>query len=229
MSELAADLLEEETDDPCRKSYCLAVTYQCNWKCDYCCVDTHNRVEPTFERVMELANRVEPGMHVSLTGGEPGMMDEELLIKLLDLFEAKGCIIGVNTNGLFFIKYPHHMHRINDYRYHCSEDLTNKIYIPEGYENLNIKFLVVVTDKNFGNLQKFLDKNPGIDFVIYSADQHIVNGKPGAKLSSANRIKLYQQFKDRIRLDQIEYLFNRNNQTSGCRNLVRLNDRHIKD
>lgn len=220
--------LTEHQDDQCRECYCLTVTYKCNWHCDYCCVDTHNQPEPTIDRIMELADRVRPGTHVSLTGGEPGLMDEDLLIKLLDMFEAKNCVVGVNTNGLFFIKYPHHMHRINDYRYHCSEDLTNTIYKPEGYENLNIKFLIVVTDKNFPRLEKFLDKNKDIDFVIYSADQHPVNGQPGQKLSPANRIKLYQQFKDRIRLDQIEYLFSKNNQTSGCRNLIRLDNRHIK-
>lgn len=213
----------EIEDTGCGPSYCLAVTYQCNWDCDYCCVDTHNQKEPSEERVLALAEKVEPGAHVSLTGGEPGMIKENLLIKLLDLFEAKGCVIGVNTNGLWFINYPQYASRINDYRYHCSLDLKNKIWQPPGHEDMNIKYVIVVTDKNFPSLERFLSMNEHIDVAVYAADQHVVHGKPGTKLSAGNRIKLYQQFKDKnIRMDNIEYLFSRNSKTSQCSNLVRL-------
>jgi len=193
----------EIEDTGCGPSYCLAVTYQCNWDCDYCCVDTHNQKEPSEERVLALAEKVEPEAHVSLTGGER--------------------VVGVNTNGLWFINYPQYASRINDYRYHCSLDLKNKIWQPPGHEEMNIKYVIVVTDKNFPRLEKFLSMNEHIDVAVYAADQHVVHGKPGTKLSAGNRIKLYQQFKDKnIRMDNIEYLFSRNSKTSQCSNLVRL-------
>ena len=212
----------------CGPSYCITITYKCNWDCDYCCVDTHNQLEPTEEYVLSMAERVAPGAHVSLTGGEPGLVKEELLTKLLKIFNEKGCTIGVNTNGLFWIKYPQYVDQINDYRYHCSLDLKNKIWQPPGHEKMDIKYLVVVTDKNFPRLESFLDKNKGIDIAVYSADEHIVHGKLGTKLGAGNRIKLYQNFKHRIRMDNIEYLFSRNKQTGQCRNLIRLDPRHIK-
>lgn len=220
--------IEQDERDVCGESYCLTVTYKCNWKCDYCCVDTHMKKEPTLEKIMEWAEAVKPGTNVSFTGGEPGLMDESLLVTLLDLFESKGCNIGCNTNGQFFIKFPQYVHRINHFMYHCSQDLTNKIWQPPGHENLNIKYLVVVTDKNFPRLQRFLDRNEGVPIVVYSADFYMVNGKPGQKLSASNRIKLYQQFKDKIRLDQLDYLFDRNKYTRGCKDLIRLSPDFVK-
>lgn len=222
--------IKQDEDDESKVNYCISVTYKCNWDCDYCCVDTHNQQEPAEETVLNYARQVKPFSHVSLSGGEPGMIEESLLIKLLDIFEEKKCVIGVNTNGMFWIKYSQYADRIDDYRYHCSLDLKNKVWKPPGHENMNIKYLIVVTDKNYPLLDSFLTKNEDIPIVVYSADEAIVHGKPGTKLSAGNRIKLYQNFKHRIRMDNIDYLFSRNIRTNNCKpkKLIRLNDRHQK-
>ena len=219
----------EQDEDVCQGSYCLTVTYKCNWKCDYCCVDTHMQVEPTIEKVMSLAENIKPGTNVSFTGGEPGLMDENVLITLLEKFESMNCTIGLSTNGLFFIKFPQYLHRFKNIMYHCSQDLKNKVWKPPGHENLNIKYLIVVTDKNFPRLEKFLDKNADIEFAVYSADFYMVNRKPGQSLSMKNRITLYKEFKHRIRMDNLDYLFERVKYTKGCKDLIRLAPGFIKD
>ena len=211
----------DDTDSCNQLRYCLITTYKCNWDCDYCCVDTHNQPEPSRERVLELANRVQPDSHVTLLGGEPGMLEEEMLVTLLELFEAKNCDVSVATNGLFFIKFPQHLHRIHRFHYHCSLTLKNTVYQPPNHEELSIKYLIIVTDESFPRLDAFLTKNSHIAFTVTAADQHIkVDGTPTTKLSAGNRIKLYQNFKERIRLDTIDVLFSRNRQTKNCRNIV---------
>lgn len=201
------------------KDYCISVTYKCNWSCDYCCVDTHSRADPTDEQVMKNAELIEPGAHVSLSGGEPGLMSEQLLVKLLDLLESKNCVIGVNTNGMFFKNFPQYLHRINDFRYHCSPDLRNKVWLPPEYKLLNIKFVIVVTDESYSRFEEFITKNSKIKFTVYFADKSIVNGNWGTTLSPKNRIDLYMKYKHLITPESVTHLFSNKDQA-----LVRLSN-----
>jgi 2-iminoacetate synthase ThiH len=43
----------------------LVVTWICNWHCDYCCVDTHNRPTLTMDEVKAKLDKVIPGYNVT--------------------------------------------------------------------------------------------------------------------------------------------------------------------
>jgi len=203
-------------------AYCISVTFECNWDCNYCCVDTHNKVEPTQEFILDQARSVEPGSTVSLTGGEPGLISEDFLVKILAILQEKGCRIKVNTNGMFFRKFPQYLDQIYGFLYHASIDLRNKVWLPKGYEDLNINYLIVVDDDSFPRLPTFLERNSHIEFTIRSADKCIVHGKPGSALSPSNRIKLYTQFKHLIDEEDLPNLFSRCRDTQYGKKLIRL-------
>lgn len=205
-----------------QQNYCIAITSACNWDCGYCCVDTHNRPEPSLELVLQRIEGIAPGSHVSLTGGEPGMVSEERMETILAALEAKGCQIGVNTNGMFFQKHAKQMSRIYDYVYHCSFDLRNKVWLPENHESLNTSYIIVVTNETYPRLESFLTRNSDIDIVIFSADKFTVHGKPGEFLDHKHRIKLYQEYKHLLNNDRVEYLFSKNTEIGNRNKLTRL-------
>lgn len=203
-------------------NYCLSVTYQCNWDCNYCCADTHNRKEPSRDFLDFRLNEIEPESDVSITGGEPGLIPDELMSHIFDSLEAKNCRITVNTNGLFFKKHAKYIPRVAEFLYHCTLTFKNKVWLPEGWEKLNIDFMCVVADDTVDRLKSFLEKNKHLKIAVYSADRHIVNGKPGVSLSHKNRIRAYQECKEYIREDMVEFLFNTCKQVNDQNGLIHL-------
>ena len=194
------------------KEYCLTVQYKCNWKCDYCIVDTHSQKEITKDELIHKLEIIEPGSEVSITGGEPGLISKELLEFIFSELKKKHCQINVNTNGTFFEKYPEYYQYIQNYLYHCSEhlDLSIPIIIPDNPDN-KIDYLLVVTDNTYQNIEEFIKKYPNILFHIYAADPVMVNGQSGKFLSKQNAFKIIKQFKDRIHPNSYKSLFNISN------------------
>ena len=209
-------------DEPERQNYCVTVTYTCNWDCSYCCTDTHSQPEPSMESILAKIDTIAPGSHTSLSGGEPGMLSDENMDIVLTALEAKQCLIGVNTNGLFFHNHKKHMHRIYDYVYHCSFDLRNRVYQPVNHEELDIDYVVVVTNEAYPRLKEFLIKNSHVKIIVYSADKYTVRGKPGEFLDHKHRIKLYQEHKHLMDTSRLGYLFDINSQTSSQKTLNHL-------
>ncbi len=205
-------------------NYCLSVTYECNWDCNYCCADTHRRAEPTFERIKKHLDTVEVGSKVSISGGEPGLAPREVMDYVFAELEHKQCRIHVNTNGVFFMKYKDLVPRVHEFLYHCSLDLRNKVWAPKGWETMNIDFMIVVADDTVDKLDEFLERNKHIPIAVYSADKYAsVNGQPGVWLSHKNRIRAYQICKKHnIREDMIEFLFSKCKQVNDSVGLVHL-------
>ena len=146
----------------------LVVTWKCQWFCDYCCVDTHNRPTLTMDEVKAKLDKVIPGYNVTLSGGEVGTMKREDIVFILDELEKKECRPSINTNGLFIKRYRDLLPRFDTILYHCSEDLDidDEIIIdPE----LNLQYLLIVTDNNYNKLEAFLNKYPNIQFSLVAA------------------------------------------------------------
>jgi len=146
----------------------LVVTWVCNWFCDYCCVDTHNRPKLTMEEVKAKLDKVIPGYNVTLSGGEVGTMKRDDIEFILSELESKGCPVSINTNGLFIKRYRDLLPRFDTILYHCSEDLDINDDIIIDTE-LNLQYLLIVTDNNFNRLDAFLAKYPDIKFNLVAA------------------------------------------------------------
>ena len=182
----------------------LVVTWVCNWHCEYCSVDTHNRPRMTMDDVRAKLERVTPGYHVTLSGGEVGSMRREDVEYILDTLESKGCAISINTNGLFIKRYKDLLHRFDTVLYHCTEDinLSDEIIIDDG---LNLDYLVIVTDNNFARLGDFLNKYPSITFSLVAASNP--EGITGPTLSAANKHRMLAQYHTRMTEDSKKRVF----------------------
>ena len=175
-------------------SYTLYLTYKCNWFCNYCSEDTHNRNEITFEEIQRKVEAIPPNSDVALTGGEPGILKKPVITWVLEQLKAKGCFVNVNTNGTFFKKHPELCHIPDSFLYHCSEHLEDdEIYIPDFVDRSKIDFQLVLTDKSLHRLEYYVNKYPDIKFLVFAAGNVIGEG-----LSRANGFKVYAEFKDRI-------------------------------
>jgi organic radical activating enzyme len=173
----------------------LVVTWVCNWHCDYCCVDTHNRPKLTMDEVKAKLDKVIPGYNVTLSGGEVGSMKRADIEFILDELEKKDCRPSINTNGLFIKRYRDLLPRFDTILYHCSEnlDLEDEVIIdPE----LNLQYLLIVTDNNFERLDSFINKYPQIQFHLVAATNP--EGINGVILSPRLKNRMLAKFYNRM-------------------------------
>jgi organic radical activating enzyme len=183
-------------------SYTLYVTYRCNWFCNYCSEDTHNRPDVEVEDLRKKVEALPDGCDVAITGGEPGTLKRDVMEWLLTRLKEKGCFINVNTNGTFFKKHKDLCNIPDSYLYHCSEHLEDEeIWIPEWVDQTKIDFQLVITDDTMHRLSYYVDKYPTIKFLVFGADNVI-----GKSLSRANGFKIYKDFKDKIDPNSYVYL-----------------------
>jgi organic radical activating enzyme len=175
-------------------SYTLYVTYKCNWFCNYCSEDTHNRNDVTFEDLQSKVEALPDNCDVAITGGEPGTLKRDVMAWVLTRLKEKGCFINVNTNGTFFKKHKELCHIPDSYLYHCSEHLEDEeIWIPEHVDIAKIDFQLVLTDDTMHRLEYYVNKYPNIKFLVFAAGNVIGKG-----LSRTNGFKIYKEYKDRI-------------------------------
>lgn len=176
----------------------LVVTWVCNWHCDYCCVDTHNRPTLTMDEVRAKLDKVIPGYNVTLSGGEVGSMKRQDIEFILDELEKKGCRPSINTNGLFIKRYRDLLPRFDTVLYHCSEnlDLDDEIIIDP---KLNLQYLLIVTDNNFDRLEAFINKYPDIEFNLVAAT--MPEGIKGVTLSNKLKHAMLTRFHKRMSME----------------------------
>ena len=179
---------------------CLVVTNKCNWFCEYCSMDTHNR-SISFEEVIKIANNLPNNQNVCLTGGEPGLLSELEMDTLIEILKNKNTNIEITTNGMFFKLHSKHMNNVNHVLYHCTENMDKEMFFPDNIDLSKVEFMIVVTDNNMKNLKSFLEKYKEIEFRLYKGDEHIVNGVRSSSLSIKNAIKIFKEFKDIISKD----------------------------
>jgi organic radical activating enzyme len=199
-------------------SYTLYVTYRCNWFCNYCSEDTHNRNDVTLEDLQRKVAELPNGSDVAITGGEPGLLKHEVMQWLLTELKAKDCFINVNTNGTFFKKHRDLCHLPDSFLYHCSEHLDDEeIWIPEHVDMAKIDFQLVVTDDTVDRLEHYINKYSNIKFLIFGADNVIGKG-----LSRSNGFKVYAKYKDKINPDSYMSLITTCREVNDIRKLKAL-------
>lgn len=179
----------------------LVITWTCQWHCEYCCVDTHNRPKLSFDEVKKKLDKIIPGYNVTLSGGEPGALKREQLEFLLDELEKRGCEPSINTNGLFLKKYPDLIDRFATVLYHCSEDINLDDPMLIG----DYEYLLIVTDNNFERLGPFLDKYPDIQFNLVAATNP--KGIYGVTLSTENKHRMLKLYHHRMTKESIKRVF----------------------
>jgi len=194
----------------------LKITTECNWKCSYCIVDTHNLPERTFKQVLEYIYQIPKGSLVTLTGGEPGLLPAHELDIILGLLERRLCAVRVNTNGAIF-RYKK-IKKFKSIFYHCSENLDIAKRVDAYFIDIPITYMLVVTDDNIDKLERFLNYNKHIIFMIQGA---VDNGN-GIELSYFNRLKIWTKYKNIIQPESKKYLLNKCTELAHEEGLVTL-------
>ena len=199
-------------------NYTLYLTYVCNWFCNYCSEDTHNRNEVTFEQIQHKVDLIPPNSDVAITGGEPGTLKKPVLSWVLEQLKAKECFININTNGTFFKKHPELCDMVDSFLYHCTEHLEDEeIYIPNFVNPSKIDFQLVITDDTMHRLDYYINKYPNIKFLVFGADNVIGKG-----LSRANGFEIYKKYKDRIQPESYLHLITTCREMNDIRKLQAL-------
>ena len=173
-------------------NYELAVTYECNWNCPYCLVDTHLRNPKNIKDVLEEIESFKPNSSVTLSGGEPGMLSEKDLSIIIKKLKSKNIIIDLLTNGLFLKRHKKFLKYIDEILYHSIEKVSDRKDI-EIYDSKNIIYVMVITNKD-------LEK---MDDILYYFDKYNIkflispNIKPQERINISKFLKLindYPQF-----------------------------------
>lgn len=183
----------------------LVVTWVCQWHCEYCSVDTHNRPVLTMDMVREKLKQLpHPDYTITLSGGEVGTMKRQDIEEIISTVESLGNKLTINTNGLFIKRYPDLLKHFDTILYHCSEDLepTDEIILDPVP---NLEYLLIVTDNNYHKLDAFLNKYPNINFSLVAATnpKGINNVTLGAKLKH----QMLTRYHNRMTKDSVKRIF----------------------
>lgn len=127
--------------------YEVNVTHRCNWDCPYCSMRYVKSWggAPTWE----LIAAVPRGSTLTLSGGEPGLLQRKELEKILSA--AQGLDLHLNTNGTFLKRFPELSGLFSRINLHL--DPSRKVFMTE-LETVNR--VVVATKTNQDTLLEFL-------------------------------------------------------------------------
>jgi len=184
--------------------YEVVLTYNCNWDCLYCSVDTHNN-KLSEEDALKKLDIPESGSTVILSGGEIGLLSEEFLRKVITILVRKKCIIHVNTNGLFLRRYPHLLRYMLKINYHCSDNLDAEVEFPR-VEHFNVDYCLVVHDENVSELGGFLDKNDDIEFTVIPSTNPSTGIQGAPVLGWDSRFYILKKYGKRLTEDGQRFL-----------------------
>lgn len=185
--------------------YVIPLTFKCNWSCPYCAIrNSHDyKDNVSYDETIAKVDSVPAGSRVTLTGGEPGLVSKEHLEAYIDSLRSKNCELYLETNGLFIERYPDLCSCFYEILYHCSDNLdASKPIIQNGMENL--RYLIVVSDGNFKNLDKFLQTYKDIKFDIIEATYPYKEEITGPTLSSANKHAIMAKYSKHMTKDSIK-------------------------
>ncbi len=164
------------------KSLAFFVTERCQYSCEYCDIPHIKHPKDydvvTFLRYINMINKY-PLDHITITGGEPGLLPEHRLEMLFDNIEHN---ININTNGEFIRRgyYDRWKDRISMIDYHVSEanlhpgflydidtSMRNDCEFPKG------RYVLVAHRENQEFIELMEMDYPGIDFHIHPYDDKL--------------------------------------------------------
>lgn len=192
-----------------KNEFAVTITYKCNWSCQYCAVRNKHDYKPDLkhDEVLQKLEKIPPNTIVTLFGGEPGLVSKTHVIQYMDILEKKNCTLYLETNGLFIKKYPDLLCRFGEILYHCSQelDIDDQILRPPVS---NIRYMLIVHDKNINKLKAFLDKNNDLIFDIVEATYPYPDEMDGPRLSKSGKMKLILEFGSRMTRESFHRLLN---------------------
>jgi len=178
----------------------IVLTYKCNWDCSYCCVLTHKQPKINPSELKEKIDKIIPGYHVTLSGGEVGLLSKIEILEIMAAIKDKGAAsISLNTNGLFLKNYPELIKEFQTVLYHVSAELDINDTVLELKEYHNIEYMILVTDEIIDKVSPFLRKYPDITFNIVAASNPL--GVKNPFLSQKNKWRLLKEFRHRMTKD----------------------------
>lgn len=186
----------------------IEVTHECNWNCPYCAIHTHKLPPISKKQIRDKIDSIQTNKIVTISGGEPGMLDEDDIDYILNNLQKKECTLFLNTNGLFIRRYPEKISKFKQIIYHCSENLNCQDYIIRNIP-CDTRYMIVVNDQNFKNLDQFLHMNEDIKFDIVQATYNNIGD--GITLSSKNKSFILTHYYDRMTKESIDRMFNEKN------------------
>jgi organic radical activating enzyme len=182
-------------------NFSLNITYDCNWNCDYCIIDTHNKSKRKLKQVLEDIDLLPNKSNISLGGGEPGMLEYNEIYEIIKKLKDKECNIDLLTNGLFIKEFINTeiMKNIDTIHYHCVENLKDNIEFTEILDK-DVDYIIIITDDNYKYLESFLNKYSNITFSITPS----MNVKP---LSKKIMFEIIKKYKHRMTKRSIKEFF----------------------
>jgi organic radical activating enzyme len=172
---------------------------------------THLRDEPKQEDIFNYIDNFEEYSTVSISGGEPGLVNLEFMKKIIFKLEQKKCEIDVNTNGEFFKKFADLDKYINSYIYHCSDKLIeDSIYIPK-VDDSKIVYAITVNDTNIDNLETFIQmftskvKDKILIFSASNPKDQFNGNRIG--INHKNKLRLLKDFRKYVDKDDYVWLY----------------------
>lgn len=182
--------------------YSILITTKCNWNCPYCAV--RNKVDMNAncdtENIISRLKTIPEKSNITIFGGEPGLVQEDILEEYFKNLQEKECKIYIETNGMFF-KYPRLCEKTFEILYHCSQDLFEKEQI-EKHDEYNVRYVIVVTDDNICRLGNFLEINRDILFDLIPSS--FFHEQTGPILSEKRKHEIISKFSDRMTKESIK-------------------------
>ena len=190
--------------------YAVTITYKCNWECEYCAIknDYDYKENLSDEDVLKKLEKIPNNSNVTIFGGEPGMVEKEKIENYICFLKNRNCQLFLETNGLFIKKYPDLLSEFKEVLYHCSKDLDDEIIDCKDFKN--IRFLIIVHDKNIDKLSAYLKKYSNIKFDIIEATYPYPEMK-GPTLQNKNKNYILSKYGNRMTKESFFRLLNGKN------------------
>lgn len=187
-----------------QNEYVIPLTFKCNWNCSYCAIrNSYDYRDIISKDEIQSKIRIVPNMsRVTLTGGEPGLISRKDIEEYISLLVDKKCEIYIETNGLFIEKYPDLCTYFYEVLYHCTIDMEidNNIIL----NNMqNLRYIIIVNDNNFKNLNLFLKKYNNIKFDIIEATYPYKDEITGPTLSYKNKYHIMTKYNSHMTKDSL--------------------------
>lgn len=187
--------------------YAVTVTYKCNWSCEYCAIRNKHDYKPnlTHEDVLEKLKLIPENSNVTIFGGEPGLVEREKMEIYIQFLNSGNRQLFLETNGTFIERYPDLIKNFKEVLYHCSQDLDDEIIDCSKFNN--IRYLIIVHDKNIHRLDNYLNRYQKIKFDIIEATYPYPEMK-GPTLSRQNKNHIITKFGNRMTKESFKRLLN---------------------
>lgn len=184
----------------------LRFTYSCNWSCSYCAIRNCKEKDLiiTHENILACINKIPNNSIVTISGGEPGLIEKQKIIQYLNLVKPKTKKLYLETNGLFIEKYPDLLNYFDEILYHCTSDLELPKIDLNSLDNTIYRFLLIIHDDNINFLETFLKNYSNIKFDIIEATYPYEI--TGPTLSKRNKNKLLTKYSKHITKDALTRL-----------------------